>query len=99
MSKQGFVYIISNFRRTVLYTGVTSCFERRMYQHKHKLLNGFSKQYCCTDLLWWEHSESIVAAIAREKQIKSWSRARKNELVTSFNPKMRDLSKDLFNWE
>ena len=94
MHKQGFVYMMSNRNRTVLYTGVTSDLERRLYQHKNRLIDGFTKKYNCTDLVWWEVSESIRSAIQREKQIKGWSRRRKDELVAELNPGFRDLSVD-----
>ena len=94
--KQGYVYIISNINRTVLYIGVTSNLEQRMYQHKNKLCGGFSKKYCCVDLLWWQQSDSIESAIAREKQLKGWSRAKKELLIKAMNPELNDLSFGLF---
>jgi putative endonuclease len=68
MHKQGFVYMMSNQSRSVLYTGVTSGLERRIYQHnKNKLIEGFTGKYNCGDLVWWESTESIMSAIQREK--------------------------------
>jgi putative endonuclease len=94
--KQGYVYIISNINRTVLYVGVTSNLEQRIYQHKNKLCDGFSKKYRCTDLLWWQPSDSIESAIAREKQLKGWTRAKKESLIKTMNPELNDLSFGLF---
>ena len=99
MNKQGYVYIVSNYSRTVLYTGVTSNLERRIHQHKNKSVEGFSKKYNCTDLIWWEQGESIVAAIEREKKIKSWSRQKKDQLIAKLNPDLKDLSVALFGCE
>ena len=98
MSKQGFVYILSNSRRTVLYIGVTSDLEKRMYQHKNKLIDGFSKKYNCIDLLWFEQSSSIESAIAAEKKLKGWVRRKKDALVAEKNPSLIDLSRELFDW-
>ncbi len=99
MAKQGFVYITSNSTRTVLYVGVTSNLERRLYQHKHKMVPGFTAKYNCTDLIWWECADSMMAAIQREKQIKGWKRSRKDALVAELNPLKKDLSKSLFGWK
>lgn len=98
MIKQGFVYILSNKNRNVLYIGVTSNLELRLYQHKKKLVDGFSKKYNCADLLWFEQSESIESAIAREKQLKGWVRRKKDKLVAEMNPDLIDLSLELFDW-
>ena len=94
--KQGYVYILSNPKRTVLYTGVTSDLERRMYQHKHKLIKGFTSRYNCNHLVWWESSESIASAIEREKRIKAGPRAAKVRLIEGLNPEWKDLSVELF---
>ena len=98
MSKQGFVYILSNSRRTVLYIGVTSDLEKRMYQHKNKLVDGFSKKYNYIDLLWFEQSSSIESAIAEEKKLKGWVRRKKDALVAEKKPSLIDLSCELFDW-
>jgi putative endonuclease len=94
--KQGYVYIVSNKNRTVLYIGVTSNLEQRVYQHKNKLLDGFSKKYNCVDLLWWQQSDSIGSAIAREKQLKGWTRRKKESLIKLMNPEFKDLGLGLF---
>ena len=98
MPKQGYVYILTNQNHTVLYTGVTSNLELRMYQHRNKLSDGFTKKYNCDKLLWWEASESIASAIAREKQIKAGSRSNKKARISELNPAWEDLSVSLFGW-
>jgi putative endonuclease len=89
--KQYYVYIMSNKSRT-LYTGVTNNLERRVYEHKHKLVPGFTSQYHITQLVYYETTSDIEAAIAREKQIKGWARAKKLALVETMNPTWEDLS-------
>ena len=94
-SKHYYVYMISNFSRTVLYTGVTSNLIRRIYEHKNNLAEGFSKKYFIHDLLYYEIFEDFKTAVEREKQIKSWSRKKKDELIVKFNPKLKDLYKEI----
>jgi putative endonuclease len=86
-----YVYIMANRSRT-LYTGVTNDLQRRVYQHKHKLIEGFTSKYNITHLVYYEATPDIRSAIAREKQIKGWLRARKVSLIESANPEWRDLS-------
>ena len=93
--KDYYVYIMTNNYAT-LYTGVTNNLERRVYEHKHKLVPGFTKKYNLTRLVWYEAGNDIWAAIAREKQIKGWVRARKVALIESMNPDWEDLSVKLF---
>ena len=93
--KPGFVYIITNRNNTVLYTGVTSQLVQRMYQHKQKLVEGFSKKYNCHKLVYFECGDDIEACIAREKQIKAGSRNKKVQLIESMNPEWRDLYPDI----
>ena len=76
---------MSNDWHTVLYTGVTSDLKRRVYEHKEKLIEGFTKRYNITKLLYYEMSDDIESAISREKQIKAGSRKKKIELINSFN--------------
>ena len=80
-----YVYILTNASRT-LYVGVTNNLERRMYEHKKKLVAGFTEKYNVTWLAYYEETPSIEAAIAREKQIKSWRRSKKVALIESANP-------------
>jgi putative endonuclease len=89
--KEYYVYILSNKRGT-LYTGVTNDLERRIYQHKNKLTEGFIKKYNITRLIYFESTDDITAAIAREKQIKGLLRSKKIELIKTMNPKWEDLS-------
>jgi putative endonuclease len=95
MEKQYCVYILTNQRHTVLYTGVTGDLKRRVYQHREKLLPGFTDRYNVSQLVYYECTEDVSAAIAREKQIKAGSRRKKIELVNRFNPEWRDLYNEL----
>jgi len=95
MKKGGYIYIISNKNRTVLYTGVTSNLQSRIDQHKQGIGSAFAKRYNCVDLLYFEVFEDIVSAIAREKQIKKWKREYKENVINSFNPSWRDLFEEI----
>ena len=87
-----YVYILTNITGTVVYTGVTNDVVRRVYGHKHNLdSNSFTAKYGVHKLVYFEETSSSYAAISREKQIKSWNRKRKNQLVESINPKCEDL--------
>ena len=88
------MYILSNNFRNVLYIGVTRNIERRLYEHKNKLIDGFSKKYNLNVLLFYETTEYALDAIAREKQLKKWNRDKKFALIKSINPELRDLSDD-----
>lgn len=89
------VYIMTNERNTVLYTGVTNDLRRRADEHKQKLIEGFTKKYNLTKLVCYELFEDINAAIVREKQIKGWLRKKKIALVESMNAKWEDLALSL----
>ena len=89
------VYIMTNVGNSVLYTGVTNNLERRIYEHKHKLVGGFTKMYKATKLVYYESTEDIVSALAREKQIKGGSRLDKLRLIESINRKWEDLADKL----
>jgi putative endonuclease len=89
--RQYYVYIMTNRAKT-LYTGVTNDLERRVYEHKHRLLDGFTKTYNLTRLVYYEATDDVRSAIGREKQIKGWLRAKKIALIESLNPSWRDLS-------
>lgn len=95
MGRSFFVYIMTNPRKTVLYTGVTNNLSRRVHEHKQKLTPGFASKYKFIDLVYYEMAETAEAAIAREKQLKAGSRRRKIELIMSMNPTWRDLSVEL----
>ena len=75
-----------------MYIGVTNDLERRLYEHQHKLADGFTKQYNVNKFVYYDGSTDVRAAIEREKQIKGWVRKRKNELVETMNPNWNDLS-------
>ncbi len=87
-----YVYILTNKGNTVLYIGVTNDLERRIYEHKNKILEGFTKKYNVDKLVYYEETKDINEAIAREKQLKKWSRAKKINLIESVNKTWRDLS-------
>ena len=95
LEKLYFVYILTNERHTVLYTGVTSELKVRLYRHREKLLPGFTKRYNVWKLVYYEAGIDALGAIAREKQIKAGSRKKKLALINSFNPEWRDLYSDL----
>ncbi len=94
--KQYFVYILTNRWRNVLYIGVTNSLERRVWQHKNKAVPGFTKTYNCDRLVYFETYDEIDQAIAREKQIKGWVRAKKNALIEAQNPSWKDLAAEWF---
>lgn len=93
--KQYYIYILSNFTRTVLYTGITDNLIRRVWEHRSDLVKGFSQKYQVHSLLYYEVFEDPESAIEREKQIKSWNRKRKEELITKFNPGLVDIYNDI----
>ena len=86
-----YVYIMTNTSRT-LYTGVTNNIERRVYEHKNKLIPGFTTRYNITMLVYFEETRDVQSALAREKEIKGWRRKKKTQLIGSINPKWADLS-------
>ena len=87
-----YVYILTNKHNTVLYTGVTRDLIRRVYEHKNHVDKGsFTAKYNVTRLVYFEETSDVKAAIAREKQIQSWSRDRKVSLIMDHNPKWMDL--------
>lgn len=90
--KQYFVYILTNFTNKVLYIGVTNNLQRRIYEHKQKLVDGFTKKYNLTRLVYFEEFSRIEDAIAAEKKIKGWLRIKKINLIESKNPSWSDLS-------
>ena len=95
MDKQYLVYILTNKRNTVLYTGVTNDLKRRVYERREELVPGFTKKYNVYKLVFYEVSDSIEAAIQREKQIKGGSRQKKIDLINGMNPGWRDLYEEL----
>ena len=89
-----FVYILSNWDDSVLYIGVTGNLIRRLYEHKNGLVDGFTKNYNVHKLVYYEHTSDVYSAISREKQLKKWSRSKKNALILKMNPDWHDLSED-----
>jgi putative endonuclease len=91
----GFVYIMTNQRHSVLYTGVTNNLKRRVWEHKEKPVEGFTQKYRVNKLVYYEVADDIRSAIAREKQLKGGSRQKKIDLVNEMNPEWRDLYDEL----
>ena len=89
-----YVYILTNWNNRVMYIGVTNNLERRLYEHKNRLVDGFTKKYHVDKLVYYEMTGDVRAAIAREKQLKGWTRAKKNAVVQTQNPDWLDLSQD-----
>jgi len=90
-----FVYILTNRHHTALYVGVTNDLVRRVHEHRTKIASGFTTRYNVDKLVYYDETSDVVAAIAREKQIKGGSREKKVELVNATNPDWRDLFDDL----
>jgi len=87
-----YVYILTNWTNKVLYTGVTNDLERRLYEHNNKLVKGFTEKYNVNKLVYFDSTTDVKAAIAKEKQIKGWTRKKKDDLIESINPQWLDLS-------
>ena len=91
-----YVYMMTNRSRVVLYTGITNSLMRRVWQHQNGEIEGFTKTYEVNLLVYYERYNDPRDAIAREKEIKGWRRAKKNALVETMNPNWADLSPALF---
>ena len=89
---QYYVYILTNKGNRVLYVGVTNNLERRIHEHKEKLIEGFTKKYNVDKLVYYEATTDVKAAIEREKVLKKWARAKKEFLIKQQNPFWQDLS-------
>lgn len=89
--KASYVYLLTNKHNNVLYTGVTNNLIRRIYEHKVKLVKGFTQRYNVDRLVYYEAYSNIVKGIQREKQIKGWTRKRKDTLINTLNPRWEDL--------
>ena len=94
--KTFYVYMVCNRSRAVLYTGVTSDLEGRLWFHQNANRRSFVSRYRCDRLVYWESFNTAGDAIAREKEIKGWRREKKNDLVRTLNPAWRDLRQELF---
>ncbi|MBI4653489.1 MAG: GIY-YIG nuclease family protein [Nitrospirae bacterium] len=95
MERYYYIYIMTNKSNTVLYTGITNDLKRRTYEHKEKLVEGFTKKYNITKLVYYEIFKDVELAILKEKKIKGGSRAKKIKLIKEMNPKWRDLYDEL----
>ena len=95
MLGQPCVYILASQRNGALYVGVTSDLVKRVWEHKNDAVDGFTKRYGVHDLVYYELHADMLAAIAREKQIKKWNRAWKIELIETGNPEWQDLWEDI----
>jgi len=95
MDKKYAVYILTNYNNTTLYIGVTGNLQRRIYEHKNKLVDGFTKKYNVNKLVYYEITEDIEVALNKEKQLKRWHRDWKINLIKSVNPEFIDLSYEI----
>jgi len=95
MAKQPAVYILASKRNGTLYIGVTSDLQKRSWEHKNDLLDGFTKKYGVHQLVYYELHDNVVSAITREKQLKKWNRAWKLELIERGNPDWNDLWQEI----
>jgi putative endonuclease len=91
-----YFYIMNNPTGTI-YIGMTNDLLRRVFEHKHKLIKGFTKKYDVTRLVYFEETTDVNAAIHREKEIKGWRRSKKIDLIKSMNPRWEDLAADWFD--
>ena len=89
--KTYFTYIVTNKKRGIPYTGMTNNLKVRAWQHKQNIVKGFTSRYNLDKLVWYEEYQWVQDAIAREKEIKGWSRKKKIELIESMNPEWKDL--------
>jgi len=94
--KAYYVYILTNYKNKSLYIGVTDNLERRIYEHKNELIDGFSKKYKLKKLVYFEEFKYIRDALAREKQFKNWHREWKINLIKNMNPKFMDLADEWY---
>lgn len=91
MDKQYYVYILGNYLNTVLYIGITNNLCKRVWEHKEELIPGFTRKYHLHNLIYYELFSDPLSAIEREKQLKRWSRRKKNALILKMNPDLMDL--------
>ena len=94
-TKDYYVYILTNVRNSVFYIGVTNNLKSRVYEHKQKLVDGFTKRYNLIKLVYYEQTTDINSALEREKQLKRWHRLWKLDLITKDNPSFKDLYQEL----
>ena len=89
-----YVYILTNKHHSVLYVGVTNNLERRIYEHKHHMISGFTERYNVEKLVYFEATNDVKVAIQREKEIKGWTRKKKEQLIDARNPQWKELYGD-----
>ena len=89
-----YIYILTNSNHTVLYIGVTNNLERRLFEHRNESVDGFSKRYHLHKLIYYESTSDIMSALEREKQLKRWTRKKKNDLIATMNSEWKDLSEE-----
>ncbi len=90
--KKYYVYLLTNWNNKVMYIGVTSDMAKRIYEHKKKLVKGFTEKYNINKLVYFEETTDVMTALQREKEIKKWRREKKNQLVNQVNLAWKDLS-------
>ena len=95
MNKTYAVYILTNYNETTFYIGVTGNLQKRIWEHKNKVVEGFTKKYNVDKLVYYELTENIESALNREKQLKRWHRQWKINLIKEMNPEFNDLSEQL----
>lgn len=98
MTKYYYLYIMASVSGT-LYVGITNDLGRRVWEHKNQQIKGFTQKYDCNRLIYYETGEDINAIIAREKQLKKWSRKKKEILIKTLNPQWFDLSQEMFGFD
>lgn len=94
-TKSYYVYLLTNWNNKVIYIGVTNDLNGRLYEHKNKIIQGFTQKYNLNKLVYFEETNDINAAITREKEIKKWRREKKDKLVNQLNPNWIDLSEQV----
>lgn len=94
MNKTYAVYIMTNYSQTSFYIGVTGNLQKRVWEHKNKFVEGFTKRYNIDRLVYYELTDSVETALNREKQLKRWHRDWKINLIKKMNPQFKDLSLD-----
>ena len=90
--KYYYVYVLTNWNNKVLYIGITNNLQRRLNEHKHKMIEGFTSKYNLNKLIYFETFEDSLLAITREKELKKWRREKKDKLIMEINPNWKDLS-------
>jgi len=90
-----YVYILASKRNGTLYIGITNDLLRRVYEHKNKLVKGFTEKYRVDKLVYYEYTDNVLSAIEREKKLKKWNRKWKIRLIESFNPEWKDLYQEI----